>query len=128
MGLTLLVSVIVVIIGVLYGWKTPVQYSNGFFVAGAPAIVLGTFSIAGGFQQRASFPLTYAETASQASLSERAQRMVADINQRYGMMVSLMAVGLLLVLISIAINNFFWHSKLGDTSIRAAHPSALFNS
>jgi len=63
-GLTLLVSLIVVTIGLVYQWKTPVQYSNGFFAAGAIAMVLGTFSIAGGFQQRASFPLTYAETAS----------------------------------------------------------------
>lgn len=106
-GLTLLISLIVVIIGMVYEWKTPVQYSNGFLAAGAIAIVLGTFSVTGGLQQRASFPLAYAETASQASLSERAQRMVADINQRYGMLVLLMAVGFLLILISIAINSLF---------------------
>lgn len=106
-GLTLLISLIVVIIGMVYEWKTPVQYSNGFFAAGAIAIVLGTFSVTGGLQQRASFPLAYAETASQASLSERAQRMVADINQRYGILVLLMAVGFLLILISIAINSLF---------------------
>lgn len=106
-GLTLLISLIVVIIGMVYEWKTPVQYSNGFLAAGAIAIVLGTFSVTGGLQQRASFPLAYAETASQASLSERAQRMVADINQRYGILVLLMAVGFLLILISIAINSLF---------------------
>lgn len=106
-GLTLLISLIVVILGMVYEWKTPVQYSNGFLAAGAIAIVLGTFSVTGGLQQRASFPLAYAETASQASLSERAQRMVADINQRYGMLVLLMAVGFLLILISIAINSLF---------------------
>ena len=106
-GLTLLISLIVVILGMVYEWKTPVQYSNGFFAAGAIAIVLGTFSVTGGLQQRASFPLAYAETASQASLSERAQRMVADINQRYGILVLLMAIGFLLILISIAINSLF---------------------
>jgi len=31
--------------------------------------------------------------------------MAADINQRYGMLILLMAVGFLLILISIAINN-----------------------
>jgi hypothetical protein len=106
-GLTLLVSLIVVIIGLVYQWKTPVQYSNGFFAASAIAIVLSTFSVTGGLQQRASFPIAYAETASQASLSERVQRMVADINQRYGMLVLLMAVGFVLILISIAINSLF---------------------
>lgn len=106
-GLTLLISLIVVIIGMVYEWKTPVQYSNGFLAAGAIAIVLGTFSVTGGLQQRASFPLAHAETASQASLSERAQRMVADINQRYGILVLLMAIGFLLILISIAINSLF---------------------
>jgi len=103
-GLTLLVSLIVVIIGLVYQWNTPVQFSNAFFAAGAIVIVLGTFSITGGFQQRANFGLTYAETASDASIAKRGQRMMADINQRYGAMILMIGTGLLLIAISIAIS------------------------
>jgi hypothetical protein len=33
LGLTLIVSLIVVIIGIVYRWERPVQFSNGFFFA-----------------------------------------------------------------------------------------------
>ena len=106
-GLTLLVSLIVAGVGLVFRWNTWVQFSNGFFIAGAIVVVLGTFSIAGGFQQRASFPLTYAETASQASISERGKRMMADINQRYGAMILMIGTGLLLIAISVVIPQLF---------------------
>lgn len=103
LGLTLLISLIVVGIGAFAHWNSTVQFSNGFFAAGMIVIVIGILSVAGGFQQRANFPLTYAETASQASSSERAQRMMADINQRYGTMILMIGTGILLVIISVAI-------------------------
>lgn len=107
LGITLVVSLIVIIIGWVYGWDKPVQFSNGFFVAGAIVILLGTLSVAGGFQQRANFPMLYAESAGQSSISERAQRMVGEINQRYGVLVLMIAAGVLLIGISIAIGTFF---------------------
>jgi hypothetical protein len=107
LGLTLLASLIVVIVGLVFQWNTPVQFSNGFFAAGAISIVLGTFTITGGLQQRGMFSLMYAETSSQASISERAQRMMADINQRYGMMILLISTGLLLVGIAVLIPQLF---------------------
>jgi uncharacterized membrane protein len=106
LGITLVVSLIVVIIGRVDGWEQPVQFSNGFFVAGAIVILLGTLSVAGGFQQRANFQMTYAESAGQASISERAQRMMGDINQRYGMLVLMIGAGVLLIGISVAIGTF----------------------
>ena len=106
-GLTLLVSLIVAVIGLVLKWNTPAQFSNGFFIAGAIIVVLGTFSVTGGFQQRASFSLTYAETASQASISERGKRMMADIHQRYGAMILMIGTGLLLICISVMIPQMF---------------------
>jgi hypothetical protein len=107
LGLTLVVSLIVTLIGIMFQWNTPVQFSNGFFAAGALAIVLGTFTVTAGFEQRGTFSLLYAETASQASISERTQRMMADINQRYGTLILLISTGLLLVGIAIAIPQLF---------------------
>ena len=107
LGLTMLVSLIVIVIGMVSGWDRSTQFSNGFFIAGAIVIVLGTFSVTGGLQQRANFPLAYAETASDASISERTQRMMTDINQRYGTMTLFIGAGVLLIVISIAIGNLF---------------------
>lgn len=106
-GLTFLVTLIVLIVGFALQWNTAVQFSNGFFIAGAIVILLGTLSVTGGFQQRASFPIVYAETASDASLAERGQRMIADISQRYRVLVLLIGMGILLIGISMAIPELF---------------------
>ena len=106
-GLTFLVTLIVLIVGFALQWNTAVQFSNGFFIAGAIVILLGTLSVTGGFQQRASFPIVYAETAGDASLAERGQRMIADISQRYRVLVLLIGMGILLIGISMAIPELF---------------------
>ncbi len=100
------ISLVVLVIGNFYQWSDRVKFSNAFFTAGAILIVLGLFSVAGGFMQRANFNITYSEFAGQANLAERGQRIVADINQRYGWMIFLLVSGLLLIGIAIAIGNF----------------------
>lgn len=104
---TALISLVVFLIGYLQRWSQQVQYSNGFFIAGAILIVMGIFTVAGGFTQRADFHIIYAETAGQANIAERNQRMAADITQRYGSMIFLLASGLLLILIAVGIGRFF---------------------
>lgn len=105
-GTAAIISVIVLVLGYVLGWHEPVKYSNAFFWAGAILIVMGVFTVAGGFQQRASFGITYAETAGAAGISERNQRMAADIMQRYGTMIFLIVTGLLLIGLAVAIGNF----------------------
>ncbi len=100
------ISLVLLVIGNFYHWSDPVKFSNAFFTAGAILIILGVFSIAGGFMQRANFNITYAESAGQANLAERGQRIVADINQRYGSMIFLLVTGLLLIGIAVVIGNF----------------------
>lgn len=106
-GLTFLISSIVVFTGFVLHWNTSVQFSNAFFVAGAIAIVVGTLSVTGGFEQRGNFGMTYAESAGQASLSERTQRMMADINQRHGFLLLMIATGSLLIAISVIVPRLF---------------------
>ena len=107
LGLTLLLSLLVAGVGLVLQWNTPVQFSNGFFATGAIVIVLGLLSVAGGFGQRADFSMIYAESAGQASLAKRTQRMMADIDQRYRALILLAVTGLLLIAISIAIPKLF---------------------
>lgn len=106
LGTTILIAIVILVLGYLLIWAA-VQYSNGFFVAGAILIVMGVLSVASGFFQRADFHLVYAETAGDANLAERGQRMAEDITQRYGNMIFLLATGGLLILISVGIGNYF---------------------
>ena len=106
LGLIMMVSLIVLVFGILSQWSTSEQYSNGFFIAGAIAIGLGLFSVAGRLEQQVNSSTIYAESAGQASLAERTQRMMADINQSYGFMMVLVSVGILLIGISIVIGQF----------------------
>ncbi len=99
------ISLIIIAIGYLLHWKG-VNFSNGFFAAGAIFIVLGILSIAGGFVQRSNFGMLYAESAGQMSSPERAQRMAADMAQRYGALIFLVVTGLLLVGIAIVVGKF----------------------
>jgi hypothetical protein len=105
LGATALVSLVVLLIGYFLRWDDPFKLSNGFFTAGAILIILGILSIAGGFAQRANFGIVYAESAGQMSSPERAQRMAADIAQRYGSFILMLVTGLLLIGISAAIGS-----------------------
>ena len=103
LGTTALISLAVFLLGYLLHWSEPIQYSNGFFIAGAILVVLGVFSVAGGFAQRGDFRIVYAETAGQADIAERSQRMAAEVTQRYGSMIFLFTTGLFLILIAVVI-------------------------
>ena len=103
-GATLLVSLIVLIVGLTLHWNTPVQFSNGFFIAGGIVIVLGIVSGMGGLEQRGDAALLYGETAGHASITERTQQMLTDSKQRYGMLILAITVGALLIVIAVIIS------------------------
>lgn len=103
----LILSVLLGGIGWMLGWRTSTQFSNGFFIGGAFLIVLGVFSVMGGFSQRADFKMTYARTASPANLGERARQMMADINQGYNTLVFLVLTSVLLIGTAVLIPSLF---------------------
>lgn len=81
LGITFIISLIVLLIGFIVQWNTAKQFSNAFFIAGAIAVVLGLLSVSGGFAQRADFKMTYSESAGDANLFQRSQRMMGDVAQ-----------------------------------------------
>jgi hypothetical protein len=106
LGITLIISVIVLLIGYIYHWNEPVLFSNAFFIAGVIVIIIGGLTVAGGFSQRANFNILYAESAGRADLAKRSRRSMAEVTQRYGVMILLFITGLLLVGIAVAIGRF----------------------
>ncbi len=104
---TLVLTALIGGIGWLMGWRSTTQFSNGFFLGGTAFVVLGLFSVMGGFSQRADFKMTYARTASPASISERTKQMIADINQGYNAVIFLAALGAQLIVLAILIPVIF---------------------
>ncbi len=104
-GVALLIAVllglVVLGLGWLRKWNTPIQYSNGFFAAGAISIVLGLFSVMGGFSMRSDFKVLYSQSAGAMNLAERGKLWMADITQGYGSLILLSLTGALLVGVSI---------------------------
>lgn len=102
-GIAAILALALLLLGYFLGWDKPIQYSNGFFMTGALLAVMGVLSVAGGFAMRADPHLTYAESASQASMAERNQRTIADGILRYRSMITLLGSGLLLILVAVLI-------------------------
>ena len=100
------IALVILLMGYFLQWDNPVKYSNAFFWAGAILIIIGLFSVTGGFEQRGNFGMTYAQTAGHANIAERNQRMAADITQRYGSMIFLVLTGLLLIGVAVLIGQF----------------------
>jgi hypothetical protein len=90
-------------IGWLRGWQTAIQFSNGFFAAGAIVLVLGFATVSGGFRMRSDFGVLYSQSAGDMSLSDRTKLWVADITQGYGALILLTFAGLLLIGVAILV-------------------------
>lgn len=106
LGATAAISLIVLLLGAFLRWNDPVKFSNGFFAAGAILVILGVLSVTGGFTQRSNFGVMYSESAGQANLAERDQRMAVELRQRYGALIFLVITGLLLISVAVAIGTF----------------------
>src|SRR6266496_3855117 len=52
LGTTLMISLLILLVGFVYYWNSPDNFSNAFFIAGAILIMLGVASITSGFSQR----------------------------------------------------------------------------
>jgi len=106
MGMTLLILVVAGL-GWLIGWRTPTQFSNGFFVLGAILSVFGAYSALGGFGTRGNANVNFLQTVSPASLEERNQQMLADMMQGVNTAYVTTGVGLMLIVVAILIPILF---------------------
>jgi hypothetical protein len=95
------------LVGWLLHWNTTTQFSNGFFGAGAILIVLGLFSVVGGFGMRSDFKMLYSQSAGDMNTLERSRRWIADMAQGYAFFSFLLLTGLFLIGFAILIPNVF---------------------
>ena len=93
---SLISSVVVLIIGLVLRWNTSIQFSDGFFWAGAIVLSIGFVNILGMFYQRTVSGLQYSQSAVHLDMAERYKIWDADIMHGYKLLVFLGASGLLL--------------------------------
>src|SRR5574338_711302 len=91
------VALLVALFGVLRGWQTAVQFSNGLFVTGSAVIILGLLAVWGGFTARGNFAITYAQSVSDMSIAERGKLWMLDSLRGYNALVVATISGVLLI-------------------------------
>ena len=93
---SLISGIVVSIIGLMLGWKTSTQFSDGFFWAGTIVISIGFVNLLGMFSQRTVSGLQYSQSAVHLDTAERFKIWEADILHGYNLLDFLGTTGLLL--------------------------------
>lgn len=101
LGIVAAATAIIVLIGLVFGWKSNVVYSNAFFALGCGIVLLGTLTILGQYRQRASFEVQYSQSVSDAKIPERTSQWVKDIKQGYNFLLVCVISGGLLILLAV---------------------------
>jgi hypothetical protein len=65
---SLVSGIVVSIIGLMHGWKTSTQFSDGFFWAGVVMILIGFVSLQGYSQRTTNWPPVYLDPADRGKL------------------------------------------------------------
>ena len=91
-----IIGIVVVITGLMLGWKTSTQFSDGFFWAGAIVITIGFVNVLGMFSQRTVSGLERSQSAVHLDAAERFKIWEADILRGYNLLAFLGISGLLL--------------------------------
>jgi hypothetical protein len=94
---SLISGIVVSIAGLMLGWKTATQFSDGFFRAGSIMISLGLLSVMGGYSERAMSGPQYSQSALHLDMAERYERWAADISHGHRILAFLGISGLLLL-------------------------------
>ena len=104
---SLISGIIVAIIGLMLGWKTSTQFSDGFFWAGAIVISIGFVNLLGMFSQRTVSGLQYSQSAVHLDMAERYKIWETDILHGYNLLAFLGTSGLLLFGLAILVGRLF---------------------
>jgi hypothetical protein len=94
--LSLIAGIVVAITGLMLGWNTSTQFSDGFFWAGAIIISIGVVNILGMLSQRTVSELHYSQSAVHLDMAERFRIWEADTLHGYNLLAFLGTSGLLL--------------------------------
>ncbi len=98
--LALISAIVVASTGLLRGWTTYTQFSDGFFWAGAILISTGLLNLMGMLSERTVSGLQNSQSAVHLDTAERFRIWQADTLRGYHLLALLGATGLLLFVLS----------------------------
>jgi uncharacterized membrane protein YiaA len=98
---SLIAGIVLAIIGLLLGWKTSTQFSDGFFVAGVIMIAIGVISYQGYSKPTVDGPPVHSDTADRSNL------WAADTSRGQNLMAFFGISGLLLFGLSFLVSRLF---------------------
>ncbi len=104
---TLILGTLVGLYGWIAGWHSATEFSNGMFVTGSAVVIFGMLSVWGGFTSRGNFEMTYAQSVSDMSLSERAKLWATDALRGYNVLIVAAIIGALMIGLSVLIYTQF---------------------
>lgn len=93
---SLISGIVVAIIGVVLGWKTSTQFSDGFFWAGAIVISIGFVNLLGMFSQRTVSGMRYNQSPVHLNMVDLYKIWRADLLHGYQLLAFLGISGMLL--------------------------------
>jgi hypothetical protein len=93
---SLISGIVVAITGLMLGWTTSTQFSDGFFWAGAIVISIGFVNILGMFYQRTVSGLEYSQSAIHLDAAKRLKIWEVDTLRGYNLLAVFGISGLLL--------------------------------
>lgn len=105
----LLVDALIVLLVAFWSWITQdfssIALSNRFFAGGVIVILISLASGYGNWGNRSDWRQMLAQSAGQANLAERSQRMMADIFQVYALAAIMVPAGAVAILIAVLVGN-----------------------
>ena len=106
----LLVDFVVVLLVVAWSWMakdfSALALSNRFFIGGVVAVLISLASGVGNWGNRSDWRQMLAQSAGQANLDERNNRMLSDIAQVYSLAFVMIPAGLIAILIAVTLGQF----------------------
>lgn len=106
----LFVDLVIALVAGTWSWLTkdfsPVSLSNRFFIGGSIVILISLASGMGNWENRSDWRQLLAQSAGQASLVERNNRMMTDILHVYALAFTMIPAGLIAILIAVAVGQF----------------------
>ncbi len=106
----LLVDMVVASLVAAWSWMakdfSALSLSNRFFVGGVVAVLISLASGMGNWGNRSDWRQMLAQSAGQANLGERNNRMLADVGQVYSLAFIMIPAGLIAILIAVIMGQF----------------------
>lgn len=95
------------LMGWTFGWRTAIEFSNGFFMSGSAVIIFGMLALWGGFTSRGDFAQTAPALDEDVPLNQRLKWIAIEVLREYNVLATTAIIGLVMIGMSIIAYQFF---------------------